>query len=85
MEREEFEINCRIVEAKGEKDILKIVVRRNEVRGGVNATRLGGLVVPTVLSCLGISDRVGRIDRGFDCKNWGKSRIFDQKGGIILV
>ena len=48
-----------------EKDSSERVVDCFEVRGGMSLTRLGVLVVTTVVSCLGVISILGMIVGGF--------------------
>ena len=57
-----------------------MVVRCFEIRGAPIPTRLEGMVVRTVVSCLGGNSYVGMVVRGRGSRGWLKRGLFDRNG-----
>ncbi len=67
-----FGKSCREEGDKGGKGREKTVVSNNCGREGPIPTRLEGMVVGRLLSCLGHIVVVGLIDRGYGREDWTK-------------
>ena len=74
--------NCRNLKLRDEKDSMKQVVKIFSSRGGPTTTRLEGLVVRTLGSCLRVLRSMGINEGGYGCKKWGKGGYLVKKGGI---
>ena len=68
---------CKEFGIRDEKECGNIVVERKTIRGGLCPSRLGGLVVRPVRSCLGRRTRVGMND--------GSIGSGDLLKGVILM
>ncbi len=63
---------CNNVGLEGEKDRKKQVVTGFWFREGPTTTRLEGLVVRNVVSCLGVNLVVGMEDCSYGSRDWSK-------------